>query len=88
MQQCRVRMQEKRREIFNAKRMGISVDSNEQNLRDNLLEIVRKEFSDLMTLTGTNLSLTGPLSEEDILDLEKAIVDEEGKLISVLNKLN
>lgn len=83
LQRCRERLREKRRELFNSRRVGIS-DADKEEIQDTLTQIVRKEFSDLTIMnvdeSGDSLDFNRePLTEEEAFAIEKEILAEEGK---------
>ncbi|KAF3425249.1 hypothetical protein E2986_09601 [Frieseomelitta varia] len=84
-ERCRQKMREKRGQLFNKRRFGLELCS--KDVQETLTEIVRKEFSDLMTtnLDSTfvdNSFLNESLDPEATFELENEIVNE-GELIAL-----
>ncbi|XP_043270693.1 uncharacterized protein Ripalpha [Venturia canescens] len=84
---CRQRMKEKRGQLFDRRRPGLLMDTDENEVHNALTEIVRNELSQLATMDiKEKNALFLPeydesLTEEEALELEKEILAEEEQWI-------
>lgn len=83
-------MREKRDESFNKRRFGSEGES--ENVQDTLMNMVREEFRNLITLGSDDehLKLTEadePMSLEAAMELENEIVGEQGTMYHFCHNL-
>ncbi|KAK0089842.1 hypothetical protein PV325_005149 [Microctonus aethiopoides] len=77
---CRTQMREKREELFNARRLGLTED--EEAINNTFAEIVRREISDMsITLSNDNSvnffeSTSNLMTNDDLIDIEEELMKE------------
>ncbi|XP_078045597.1 uncharacterized protein LOC144474532 isoform X2 [Augochlora pura] len=81
-ERCRLKMREKRGQLFNSSRFGLEIES--ENIRTTLSQIIRKELKTIAT-TDNDPTVnpffrfnSEPIGLEDAFELENEIVKEEG----------
>lgn len=78
-----MQMREKREELFNARRLGLTED--EEAINNTFAEIVRREISDMsITLSNDNSvgffeSTNNLMTNDDLIDIEEELMRERKK---------
>ncbi|KAK0179184.1 hypothetical protein PV327_007998 [Microctonus hyperodae] len=77
---CRTQMREKREELFNARRLGLTED--EEAINNTFAEIIRREISDMSIKLSNNTivdffeSTNNLMTNDDLIDIEEELIRE------------